>query len=217
MANDPLDFPEIGGVSSTGEVTDIGASSNYNMWDDLPSPTGGADGAEGDPTALGYSANLSKQEALDMMLDTRFLQDIYDYYYEKDGETFSTPEAAIEKFFEDRAWSNLNTVSVLADTYDSFTNNEVQNSRLARLQNVYDQMPNFYEKGGRGAEGLWQNFQAVMLDPVNLLGFGLGGAGAKAAAKAAAYAGKPNVFRAGMWGGIKRGAATEGAIGLGVD
>jgi hypothetical protein len=205
------DFPEIGGVSQSGQLLD-GSSSEYNIFDDIPHLTGDQREEDGDDGPLGYSANLTQKEALDKLKDTRFIQDIYDYYYEKEGQTFSGPEEAIEEFFSDRAWSNLNTMYVLGEAHESFTNNDIQNSRLARLQNVYEQMPNFYEEGGRGWEGFKQNAAATLLDPVNLLGFGFGGMGAKAAAKGAVALGKP-AFRAGLLGGIRRGAASEFVVG----
>jgi hypothetical protein len=216
MAKGDASYPEIGGVSRTGEMISDGASSSYNIWEDIPSPAGELDPAAKDANALGYAANLTKQEALEKLADTRFIQDIYDYYYDKDGSTFSDIHEAIERFFSDRAWSNLNTGYIVGEALETFDNNNIQNARLARLQSVYEQMPNFYEEGGRGAEGFWQNAGAVLLDPVNILGFGFGGAGAKVAARAAAEAGK-SAFKAGLWGGIKRGALTEGVIGVGTE
>jgi len=207
-------FGEVGGygvVTPNGEETR--AEPGYTVFDDIEQNTGSvASGSNKDAGVLGYAAGLSKSDATAMLADTRFVQDIYDYYYEKEGRTFSNPEDAIEEFYADRSWSNLNTIGILGEASESMSNDNTQNARLARLQTVYEALPNFYEDGGTGASGFFQNAGNLLLDPVNLLGFGFGGAGAKVAARTAAQAGR-NALVAGAWGGAKRGAVSEGLAG----
>jgi hypothetical protein len=190
------------------------------------------DGNSSGNDPLGYARNLSKENAQAMMRDPRFIQDLIDFYRQRDGKHFADVESAVEHFFSDRAWRNMNSVSLGRDLYDAYNMPDDQGQRLGRLQAVYDAFPNFYEEGGRGAKGLFQNLGAIVADPVNLIGFGSGGVAARGAAAATqqsireaakqgvAYSG-PTARAAGMRAGIKTGALTEapvsGAIEAGFD
>lgn len=164
---------------------------------------------------LGYAQGLSKMEAVEMLSDSRFLQDVKDFYYQRDGSIFSSDEEAIEKFWSDRTWRNSNVMMTGIDAIASQGYSTEQKERLGRIQMVFDSNPHFWEDGGRGAEGFWANAGAMLLDPVNLIGFGLGGAGAKAAAKAATMAGRKATGMELAKAGAKRGAVSE-AVASGV-
>ena len=167
------------------------------------------DSPTNDSSALGYAQGLNKTSAVEMLNDSRFIQDVYDFYYERDGKTFGNPEEAVEHFWSDRVWKNMNTGSIAKEAWNAGDYSDNQKRRLARIQTVYDQNPNFWEDAGRGADGFWQNAGALLADPANLIGFGFGALGAKAAARGAAIAGQ-NTLKAGIIGGAKRGAITEG-------
>ena len=106
----------------------------------------------------------------------------------------------------------MNTVSIGRDLMDANTQSDEQTTRLARLQGVFDALPNFYEEGGDGWKGFGENAAAALLDPINLIGFGSGGAAAKAASAAAIASGATRTAakRAGLKAGFKRGAIAEG-------
>ena len=109
-----------------------------------------------------------------------------DYYTEKTGKSYNDKEA-IDKFISDRTWKQANTFSIGKELL-YITGEDVaqdQKSRLAYLTNVWGQLPNFYEEGGRGyIDGLAKNLGAAIVDPLNLLGGVVGGIVGKTAGKA---------------------------------
>ena len=167
--------------------------------------------------SLGYASNLNKKSAQDLLSNAQFINDGMEYYRQRDGITFSTTDEFIDHFMEDRTWSNVNTVSIAKDLYNSQTDSDAQNVRLARLQAVFDALPNFYEEGGRGWAGLGQNLVAGALDPTNLI------PGAKAATVASRSAallakqGSQKAVSGGFKSGVKKGLAYEAGIGAGVE
>ena len=69
-------------------------------------------------------------------------------------------------------------------TGNDFTND--QRARLSYLTRYWDELPNFYEEGGRGfVSGLAQNLKVGILDPLNIIGVGVGGIVSKGVAKKA--------------------------------
>ena len=125
-----------------------------------------------------YAENLNEESAKSLLQDNRFIQDIYDYYGTRDGKTFNGGNEAVEYFLNDRRWRNFNTVAIGKDVYDAHNQSKDQSVKLARLQKVYDSLPNF--TGGVGST-LADVALPMLLDPLNLVGFGSGGAAARAA------------------------------------
>lgn len=162
--------------------------------------------------SLGYATGLNKENAQGVFSSADFLQDVSDYYYNRDGKVFSSTSEMQDYFMSDRRWRNMNTLSIGKDLYDANTQSDEQSARLARLQTVFDALPNFYEEGGDGWKGLGENALAAVADPINLIGFGSGGAAAKAAAAAAIRTGatRKGATRAGLKAGAKKGAIAEG-------
>lgn len=172
---------------------------------------------------LGYADGLDKNSAMRVMQSSEYLQDVADYYFERDGKTFSSTGEMLDYAKSDRRWRNMNTISIGMDLYDANTQSDQQNLRQARIQAVFDAMPAFYEEGGDGWAGFGTNALAAIADPINLIGFGAGGAAAKVAAtqgaksalkqglgrEAAKKAGKS----AGLKAGIKSGAKGEALAG----
>jgi len=103
-----------------------------------------------------------------------------DYYTNKDSEVYDD-RTAVDKFISDRTWKQANTISMGAEfkyiTGDNIT--EDQKSRLSYLTKYWDELPNFYEEGGRGAKGFFKNLGVGLLDPINIIGAGVGGQVAK--------------------------------------
>ena len=82
---------------------------------------------------------------------------------------------------------------------------------MARIQEVYDRFPNFWEEGGRSAfDALSDAIPAAILDPINLIPIG----SAAKLGKMAAKAGKSAVAAGARDGALKVGV-TEGTIGAG--
>ena len=103
-----------------------------------------------------------------------------------------TQKEAIEHFLSDRRYRNFNTVGVGQDVYDAHNQSDHQVKRLARLQKVYDALPNF--TGGVG-NTLADVALPMLLDPLNLIGFGSGGAAARAAVAGAKGLTKSQLMR----------------------
>ena len=162
--------------------------------------------------SMGYAGQLNKESARNAFNSSDFLQDAADYYYKRDGKSFSSTAEVQDYFMSDRRWRNMNTISIGKDLYDAHTSSDEQTGRLARLQGLFDALPNFYEEGGDGWKGLGENALAAVADPINLIGFGAGGQAAKvAAARVMAEGSKRAIAKtAGLKAGIKSGAIGEG-------
>ena len=159
---------------------------------------------------LGYADNLTEQRAVDLLSNQEFLNDASLHYYEQDGTRFNTNEELIEAFMSDRRFGNLNSIGVAIDVYDAYTTNITTGQRAARLQRVYEALPAFTD----GIGGFFEVVKNVVLDPVNLIGFGSAKLAATAAGYAAKVAGKTaaEASRAGLKAGIRKGAYTEAGI-----
>ena len=79
-----------------------------------------------------------------------------DYYKIRDGIDFESGEEgdkeAIDKFIADRTWKQANSFS-MGKEFKYITGKNVsqdQKARLAYLTRSWDELPNFYEEGGRG-------------------------------------------------------------------
>ena len=164
---------------------------------------------------LGYASTLNKDNAKNVFSRNDFVQDVYDYYYERDGKSFSSVNEARDYFMEDRRWRNMNLVSIGRDVYDANTQSDNQSKRLARLQTTFDAMPDFYQEGGDGWKGFGTNALAVLADPINLVGFGSGGIAARGAAAGVIAAGGRNVVAASGMSAL-RGEASRAALKAGV-
>ena len=99
-----------------------------------------------------------------------------DYYKNRDGESFNDKEA-VDKFISDRTWNQANTYQ-MGKEFLYVTGNNItqdQKARLSYLTRYWDELPNFYEEGGRGASGFFANLGVGLLDPLNIVGAGVGG------------------------------------------
>ena len=107
-----------------------------------------------------------------------------DYYTNRDEQVYDN-KTAIDKFISDRTWNQANTVTMAKEfTYITGENaGEDQKSRLNYLTKYWDNLPNFYEEGGRGAKGFFKNLGVGILDPINIIGAGVGGQVAKGVLK----------------------------------
>ena len=134
------------------------------------------------------TTNLTPNESLDSLLDENFYNTARSYYAyrEKDDSFLTMPhEDVLDYFYEDRSWRNNNTVSMSADLLN--VQNETNAKRLkefALIQTTYDTLPSFWDDPNRSfGEWLKDNGGAMLADPVNLIGVGIGGQAAKQAYK----------------------------------
>ncbi len=155
----------------------------------------------------GYLQNFDPKTVLK---DPDFLNDLRDVYAQK-GEFHTSDKDLVDSFFSDKAWQEFNSVALAKGVYDSYAADDAIKEKMARIQAVYDQFPNFWEEGGRSTfDALSDAVPAAVLDPINLIPFGKAAVIGKAAAKAGKSA---------FWAGAKDGAmkvgAVEGVIGAG--
>ena len=108
---------------------------------------------------------------------------------EEDSKFLTMPHVdLLDYFYNDRTWKNLNTVSMGKELYDikSGERDETYKGDLAYINEVYLKLPSFWDDPNRNFGEWLKDFGgAMVLDPVNLIGFGIGGAGAKVAYRTA--------------------------------
>ena len=99
-----------------------------------------------------------------------------EYYKNRDKQVYDDKEA-VDKFISDRTWKQANTLAMGKEfayvTGKNFT--EDQKARLSYLTRYWEELPDFYEEGGRGASGFFANLGVGILDPLNIIGAGAGG------------------------------------------
>ncbi len=192
--------------------------------------------------SLGWADGIGKgYAATELLKRGDVLADLRAFYKERDGFEPASDDELISKFYSDRTWRNVNSVSMVRDVKDAYSMSEDQTVRLAKIQKLYDALPNFYEEGGRGVGGLVQNVVAGVFDPANLLGGFFGKAAATASLKGGQLAARKvinstvaeggryaamkearakivrNAVKEGVKAGAKAGAIEEAAIGAGQD
>ena len=187
------------------------------------------------------SYNLEKAQnselALEEIQSKRFYDTLRSYYSHREGnDNFGLMSHAdlLEYFYNDRSWRNHNTVSMGMDMANAISDTPERLKEFAYIQQTYEALPSFWNDPNRSF-GSWlvDNGGAMILDPVNLIGFGIGGQAAKQAyrealktalkGKIAKEVNKRTLLEAqklaskkGLWGAVKKGALVEGYIGAGV-
>jgi hypothetical protein len=134
-----------------------------------------------------YNSDGSLKYTFDNIYENKQLVSIAkDYYSNRDNEVYSNKQA-VDKFISDRTWNQANTFAMgkefLYVTGNNITND--QKARLSYLTRYWDELPNFYEEGGRGASGFFANLGVGILDPLNIVGAGAGGIVSKGVLKKA--------------------------------
>ena len=112
-----------------------------------------------------------------------------DYYTKRDGVDYDDKEA-VKKFISDRTWNQANTFAMGKEFVYVTGNNfgEDQKARLSYLTRYWSELPNFYEEGGLGMGQFFKNIGIGILDPINVLGAGVGGIVSKGVLKKAGQA-----------------------------
>ena len=129
------------------------------------------------------------QAALEEIQTERFYNTLKSYYSYRNGDvSFENMSSAdlLEYFYEDRSWRNNNTVSMGYDL--AAVANETNPERIKEfsyIQQTYSALPSFWDDPNRSFGGwLIDNGGAMLADPVNLIGVGVGGQVAKQSFKA---------------------------------
>ena len=161
-----------------------------------------------------YSSSIDPNKIL---RDPRFLKDLKQYYEAK-GTFVADDETLIEKFYSDKTWGDLNTVSAVGDAFEAQGAGVDQRGRMRRIENVWRQLPYFWQEGGRSAvDALGDGLGAILSDPINLIpGVSAYKAGATGA-REALTAGKTTTqaTTSGIRQGVVRGRLSEAAISAG--
>ena len=154
---------------------------------------------------LGYASNVDRSTIL---RNPQFLKDLQDRY---DPNGIYSDDDLIEKFYSDENWAQLNTFGAVSRLVDGGGDTDEDKARNARLTNVWDNLPHFYQEGGRGVGALGDIAESVLLDPINVIGGLAGKAAARGSMRAATALGKPTPIKSTLKG-VGTAAATEGAI-----
>ena len=154
---------------------------------------------------LGYASNIDRRSILK---DPRFIKDLQDRY---DPLQQLSDEDLINKFYSDENWAQLNTVGAVGRMMEGGGDTDEEKMRNARLTAVWDNLPNFYQEGGRGWGAVPDIAQSVLLDPINVVG-GIAAKGVSQAAMRTSTALGRSAPVKSFLKGVATGAATEGAI-----
>ena len=187
-------------------------------------------GGQANSSGLGWASGIkNKDQARSAFNSAEAISDIMEYYYERDGKTFANADEARDYFISDRRYRGMNSFGLGGEMIGLAGAEDQQKLRLARLQTLFDNLPDFYEEGGDGWKGFAANAGYALLDPVNLIGFGSGAAAAKAAAAGVRAAStkaltqsalsevKREAVKKGLAAGAYKGARNEAIVGGAVE
>ena len=195
---------------------------------------------------IATTPTMSAKSALERLQDEDFIETLRDYYSYRDGKVgfnsrgrtvFAEADGAdlLEYFYNDRTWRNYNTMAMTADLGGIMMTSEKKRlDQFAEINEVYKNLPNFWNDPNRSFGSWLYDFGgALIVDPVNVIGFGAGKVAATTAYKEAlkqALKGKmaseiteqtllqaqKQANKAAFKSAIKRGALFEGAAGAGI-
>ena len=132
----------------------------------------------------------SAELALDEIQSEKFYNTLKSYYsYRENDSSFNNMNHAdlLDYFYNDRSWRNHNTVSMGMDMANVFgEDNPDRIAEFSYIQQTYETLPSWWNDPNRSF-GSWliDNGGAMLADPVNLIGVGVGGQAAKQGYKAA--------------------------------
>ena len=181
----------------------------------------------------------NSESALEEIQSEKFYTTLQNYYGYREGDDnkFKSMSHAdlLEYFYTDRSWRNNNTISMGKDMFDAMSTEDPEKLKeFAYIQQTYEMLPSFWNDPNRSF-GSWliDNGGALIADPVNLVGVGIGGQAAKQAYKQTLkevlkgkIAGEVNELtireaakqaeKQALGQAVKKGALYEGFIGAGV-
>jgi len=128
--------------------------------------------------------------ALDEIQSEKFYNTLKSYYsYRENDSSFNDMNHAdlLDYFYNDRSWRNHNTISMGMDMANVFGEDSADRiAEFSYIQQTYEALPSWWNDPNRSF-GSWliDNGGAMLADPVNLIGVGVGGQAAKQGYKAA--------------------------------
>jgi len=184
-----------------------------------------------------YRKAKTAELALEEIQTEKFANVARDYYSKRENNneylTYSHADI-LEKFYNDRSWRTNNTVAMGKDLANVMSADAKTLEQFNYINQTYAQLPSFWNDPNRSF-GTWllDNGGAMVLDPVNLVGFGIGGQAAKQGYKIAlkeALKGKiskeiseqaikqvaKEAEKKALGQAVKKGAIYEGVIGASV-
>ena len=172
----------LGDFNVNQQAADGASSKKFNLQDFNKQSLPDEEEIKKDPSVKNFipiqkNADGSVKYTFDNIYDNDQLISVAkDYYANRDRKTYSDKEA-VDKFISDRTWNQANTFAMgkefLYVTGENFS--EDQKARLSYLTRYWDELPNFYEEGGRGASGFFATLGVGVLDPLNIFGGIVGG------------------------------------------
>ena len=139
---------------------------------------------------LGNNFDGSKKFSFDTIYqDSELINTAKEFYEERDNIEFDTTQEGWEKdvideYINDRTWKQANISSAFKELYQVENMNANQMKRLSYLTEYWNNLPNFWEDGGRSASSaIYQNLKAGLLDWTNLASGGVGALITKTAGK----------------------------------
>jgi hypothetical protein len=132
----------------------------------------------------------SEESALEEIQTEGFYNTLKSYYsYRENDKRFNKMSHAdlLDYFYTDRSWRTNNTISMGMDMSNVMgEDDEKRLKEFAYIAQTYENLPSFWNDPNRSF-GAWlvDNGGAMIADPVNLIGVGVGGQAAKTAYKQA--------------------------------
>ena len=132
----------------------------------------------------------TETDALEQIQTEEFYKTLSSYYsYRENDKRFNRMSHAdlLDYFYTDRSWRTNNTVSMGMDLSNVMGEEDEQRLKeFAYISQTYENLPSFWNDPNRSFGGwLVDNGGAMILDPVNVVGAGVGGQAAKQAYKQA--------------------------------
>ena len=130
-----------------------------------------------------YRKAKTAEKALQEIQTENFANTTRAYYSKRENDksylTYSHADI-LEKFYNDRSWRTNNTVAMGFDLSNVMSADAETLKQFNYINQTYAELPSFWDDPNRSF-GAWllDNGSAVIADPINLIGFGIGGQAAK--------------------------------------
>jgi len=170
------------------------------------------------------------QEALTRIQTDEFSDVLKRYYKSRpkiiEGAIYNfdkmSKKELLHYFYNDRTWRNNNTAALSRDVYDLGSGSDQDLQDWALIHQTYVDLPNFWDDPNRTFWQWSKDFlPAFLIDPINLVGFGVGGVAARTVIKESVKLGtkqltKKELTKLAIKKGAIKGAKTEAIVGAGV-
>ena len=178
----------------------------------------------GDLSGIGSNKIFDKDDINSIYKDQQLIETAKAFYSMRDGLEYSDDISIIDKYINDRTWKQANTYSIgkelIYATSESVSPD--QKRRLAYLTEYWNNLPHFWQEGGRDwKESILSNLAKGILDPTNLIGPGVAkltiGTAVSAAAKKGTDVALKSVLKKSIAYGTGAQFIADAAVGASVD